>query len=124
MTRTASCACDRLSAVCSGEPRKVSLCHCQACQKRTGSTYGIAAFFRQDDVRTLGESRIYTRPSESGFPVAFHFCPECGSTVFWYPQRLPELIAVAVGAFADPSFPKPVQAVHAEHRHTWVPDIP
>jgi len=43
--------------------------------------------------------------SPNGFDVTFHFCAGCGSTVFWEPQRKPEMIAVAVGAFADQAFP-------------------
>jgi hypothetical protein len=34
------------------------------------------------------------------------------------------MVAVAVGAFADPAFPAPSQAVYAEHRHRWVPTVP
>jgi hypothetical protein len=123
MTRTASCSRGNLRAVCEGEPKRVSLCHCLACQKRTGSAYGIAAFFRDGDVGVHGRSSLYTRQGESGFPVIFHFCPDCGSTVFWKPQRVPDLTAVAAGAFADPTFPKPENAVHLETRHSWVGDL-
>ena len=56
--------------------------------------------------------------------VTFYFCPHCGSTVYWEPRRKPEIVAVAVGAFADPAFPAPSQAVYAEHRHIWVPNLP
>lgn len=122
MARLATCACGQLRARCAGEPRKVSLCHCLACQRRTGSTYGIAAFFPRDAVQVDGASRSYERPSDSGFPVRFHFCPDCGSTVFWEPQRMPDAVAVAVGAFADPGFPAPSQAVYGQHRHPWVRD--
>ena len=123
MMRMASCCCGNLRAVCEGEPTKVALCHCLACQRRTGSTYGIAAFFRDEDVSVHGRSSLYTRQGESGFPVIFHFCPDCGSTVFWKSQRVPELTAVAAGAFADPNFPKPANAVHLETRHSWVGDL-
>jgi len=118
--RLASCACGKLRVLCSGEPTKVSLCHCLACQKRTGSTFGIAAFFEKEQVRIDGATRRFERPSDSGFPVIFHFCPDCGSTVFWEPQRKPDYIAVGVGSFADPDFPAPDQAVYREHRHGWV----
>jgi hypothetical protein len=30
---------------------------------------------------------------------------------------------VAVGSFADPTFPSPSHAVHDEHRHAWVPPL-
>lgn len=118
--RTATCACGRLRLACRGAPLKVSLCHCLDCQKRTGSTYGIAAFFSRDAVRAEGDARTWTRPSDRGPPVTFHFCPTCGTSVFWEPQRLPDLVGVAVGAFADPSFPAPTQAVWDERRHHWV----
>lgn len=119
MARTATCACGQLSVRCKGEPAKVSLCHCLACQKRTGSTYGVAAFFRREDVQPTGDVQTFTRPSDSGYDVAFHFCPRCGSTVFWEPHRKPEMIAVAVGSFADPAFPAPSQGVNEESRHPW-----
>jgi hypothetical protein len=71
-------------------------------------------------VTPQGRASTYRRPSDSGFSVTFHFCPDCGSTVFWEPTRKPESIAVAVGAFADPSFPAPTQSVWNERRHPWV----
>ena len=119
-SRTASCACGQLRVVCVGEPEKVSLCHCLACQRRTGSTYGIAAFFARADARPEGRAKSYTRKADSGHRVTLHFCSECGSTVYWEPERKPDLIGVAVGAFADPSFPAPTQSVWEEHRHPWV----
>lgn len=123
MTRIATCACGNLRVTCAGEPAKVSLCHCLACQKRTGSAYGIAAFFSREDVRVDGPSRSYERQSDRGFPVRFHFCPDCGSTVFWEPQRKPDAVAVGVGSFADPTFPAPTQSVYGEYRHAWVSDL-
>ena len=121
MKRTATCACEQLRVTCTGEPVKVALCHCLDCQKRTGSTYGVAAFFPRREVETTGPSQTYRRTGDSGFAVTFHFCPHCGSTVFWEPARRPELIAVAVGSFADPAFPAPSQSVYNERRHLWVP---
>ncbi|EUB95158.1 glutathione-dependent formaldehyde-activating GFA [Rhizobium sp. CF080] len=121
MERIATCACGKLQAICQGEPAKVSLCHCLECQKRTGSTYGIAAFFDRAQVRIEGESKTYARLSDSGFAVNLHFCPDCGSTVFWEPQRKPDVIAVGIGSFADPGFPAPSQEVYDQHRHPWVP---
>ena len=123
-TRLATCACGQLTASCSGDPISVSLCHCFQCQRRTGSTYGIAAFFQRENVTVAGWRMAYIRASDSGYPVTFYFCPRCGSTVYWNPDRKPEMVAVAVGAFADPTFPAPSQAVYCEHRHSWVSDVP
>lgn len=119
-TRTASCACGQLKAVCSGEPRSVSLCHCRQCQKRTGGAFGIAAFFAREKVTIEGRYYSHARKSDSGHGVTFHFCPHCGSSVFWEPARKRDEIAVAYGAFADADFPPPSKEVYIELRHPWV----
>ena len=56
-------------------------------QRRTGSTYGIAAFYPREKVRVAGDATAYTRQSDSGYPVTFYFCPHCGSTVYWVRHR-------------------------------------
>lgn len=122
ISRTASCSCGRLSATCPGEPVSVSRCYCRECQRRTGSAYGIAAFFEASKVRISGESMEFTRPADGGHSVTFHFCPECGSSVFWFPSRKPDRIAVASGAFADPTFPGPTKSVYTEHKQNWLKD--
>jgi len=97
------------------------MCHCVACQRRTGSLFSIAAFFERSAVGVVdGRSKTFTRNSDVGKLVTFHFCPECGSTVFWEPERMPQLIGVAVGAFGDPSFPKPEQSVFTTCKHAWL----
>ena len=118
-TRLATCACRQLNVSCAGDPTSVSLCHCLECQRRTGSSFGIAAFFPRENVTATGKTKTFTRRSDSGHSVTFHFCPDCGATVFWEPDRKPEAIGVAVGSFADPSFPAPTKSVYAEHRHPW-----
>src|SRR5262245_66247274 len=75
VTRTATCACGKLRVTLSGDPVKISLCHCLDCQRRTGSMYGIAAFFSRENVEANGDFRTYGRSSDSGLAVNLHFCP-------------------------------------------------
>jgi hypothetical protein len=95
------------------------MCHCLACQRRTGSTFGVQARFPRDQVRTEGRSTQYVRTGDSGGRATFHFCPECGATVYYLIEGMPEVIAVPVGVFADPSFPAPRVSVYEERRHPW-----
>jgi hypothetical protein len=44
-------------------------------------------------------------------------------TVFWEPEQRPELIAVAVGMFADPDFEKPRISVGEKRQHPWTTAI-
>ena len=119
-TRHAACCCGQLSLEARGEPTRISMCHCLECQKRTGSAFGIQARFPEDAVALRGSSTAYTRTVDSGNRITFHFCPECGSTVFYRLEKWPGTIAVAVGAFADPSFPAPRVSVYEDRRHPWV----
>jgi hypothetical protein len=118
-TRRAACSCGQLNLVVEGEPVRVSLCHCLACQRRTGSTYGMQARFPQENVQIEGRSTVYERISDDGDARTFHFCPECGSTVYYRLAGV-DAIAVPVGAFADPTFPPPMISVYDSRRHPWV----
>jgi hypothetical protein len=121
ISRTASCHCGQLTLLCDGEPTKVSMCHCRDCQRRSGSAFSVAVFYRRASVRVAsGTTTMFERDSASGFPVNFHFCPRCGSNMFWEPRRLPDLIGVAMGAFADPSFPCPEQSVWMKDKYAWL----
>jgi hypothetical protein len=119
-TRIAACHCGAVEVACEGDPRKVSLCHCQQCQRRTGSAFSVAVFYTRDQVTARGVTARYVRPAASGFAVDFHFCPACGSNLFWYPERMPALVGVAMGGFADRDFAMPEQAVWAAEGHRWV----
>lgn len=119
-TRHAECHCGRLTATCVGEPVRISVCHCLACQRRSGSAFTVQARWPAEDVTTSGESRAWEKIGDSGGKGVFHFCPTCGSTVWYEIDALPGLIAVPVGAFADPGFPSPQFSVWEERRHRWV----
>ena len=97
------------------------MCHCVDCQRRTGSVFSIAVFYQRGSVSIeTGTSAVFERASASGAPVKFHFCAGCGSNVYWEAARLPDLIGVAVGAFADPQFPPPEQSVWTKDKHVWL----
>jgi hypothetical protein len=115
----ASCSCGQLRLVAHGDPIRVSMCHCLACQRRTGSTYGAQARFATVNVEITGSSTEYVRVGDEGTAIRFHFCPTCGATVYYWSGD-GSWRAVPVGAFADPSFPPPSVSVYEERRHPWV----
>jgi hypothetical protein len=47
-------------------------------------------------------------------------CPQCGSTVWFTQDVTPDLVAVAAGAFGDPTFPAPARSFYEQYRHPWV----
>ncbi len=104
---------------CEGEPLRVSVCFCLACQRRTGSAYGAQARFPAERARIEGEASTWERVGDSGGRATFVFCPRCAATVCWTVDGLPGSVVVPVGAFADPSFPGPTVSVYEERRHAW-----
>jgi hypothetical protein len=121
-TREAACHCGQLRLEVSGEPFAVSICNCLACQRRTGSAFGMQAGFKADQVQVTGRYNDYTRISDEADrkPHVFHFCPDCGSQVFYTEPDEPDRIVVSVGSFADPSFPPPTNSGYDSRRHPWV----
>ncbi len=120
-TRTATCACGHLQVIATGDPDRVSSCSCTDCQKRTGSAFGVTAFFKSENVELVsGEPKTFKRTADSGNTLSMSFCPNCGTTLMWHLADHPGRTVVAVGCFADPSFPAPERNVWAKHKHHWV----
>lgn len=118
--RTANCQCGQLSLACTGDPVRISTCHCLDCQRRSGSSFAAQARFPTENVTITGEARHWTRFGDEGGQGDMYFCPTCGSNVFYRLPAEPELIAVAIGAFADPTFPPPQYSVYEDRKHAWV----
>lgn len=143
-TRVASCNCGQLRVTCTGpDPDRVVMCSCFLCQKQTGSPFSVQARFPNEQVKIEGKSSTWKFPIEGAKPtpfrtcagsdgikmgidadlVTFHFCPTCGSTVYYYRKSDPARTGVRVGAFADPSFPPPMGSGFEEYAHPWISNI-
>lgn len=120
IAREASCSCGKIRARCKGEPVRISVCHCLECQKRTGSAFGAQARFPRENVEVSGEPSTFTRKGDEGSVATFRFCGHCGTTVWYATDDQPDIIAVTLGAFADPSFPPPRFSVYEERKHAFV----
>jgi hypothetical protein len=117
-TRDAVCSCGQLHLTVEGDPVRTSMCHCLACQRRTGSAFGIQARFATGQVQIAGRYKDYVRISDEGDERTFHFCPDCGATVFY--ELVPGFLAVPIGAFAEPGFPPPIVSIYESRRHPWL----
>jgi hypothetical protein len=142
-TRTASCNCGQLRVTCKGpDPDRVVMCNCFLCQKQTGSPFSLQARFPNEQVTIEGKSTTWMFPIDGAKPTSYrtcagsdgitesaadvvtsHFCPICGSTVYYYRKSDPARTGVRVGAFADPTFPPPMGSGFEEYRHPWTANI-
>ena len=119
-TRDAACSCGQLHLTVEGEPVRVAMCHCLECQRRTGAVISNQARFNRAQITFSGKATEWARTAESGNVLRYSFCPVCGSTVYWENTGFPDLVAIAIGTFADPNFPPPTISVWEECRHPWM----
>ena len=118
--RIASCSCGQLQAQVTGVPIRISICHCLACQRRSGSVFSAQARFDRAAVVVSGPSNQYTITGDEGGKATFNFCPTCGATVYFQNLGSEQFIVIPVGAFAEPGFPAPTVSVYENRRHAWV----
>jgi hypothetical protein len=117
----ASCRCGRLKAIATGEPVRVSVCHCLDCKKRSGSAFAVQARWPAEQVEVEGESRTWVHHADSGNRITHHFCPECGSSLHYAIEgKFDGLIAIPLGAFDDPNFVSPTFSVWEKRKHDWI----
>ena len=118
--RKASCSCGALSVGLRGEPVTVAMCSCEECQRRTGSAFGYSGYWEETAATIAGASKAWSRVSAVGRTLEFHFCPVCGSTVWWRAEFLAGKIGIALGNVDDGVGLTPSVAVWDKRRHPWL----
>ncbi len=116
----AGCHCGAVSVTVAAPITDVNVCHCQACQRRTGSPFGMIAWVAEEAATVSGETSAYVRTADSGRSFTSHFCPMCGTSILFTAPLKPGVIGIAAGCFANPDFPPPIRSVWEESRHLWV----
>jgi hypothetical protein len=124
-SRTASCRCGQLNATVTGEPARVSVCHCLSCKKRSGSAFAVQARWPAEQVAIEGRSKTFVKVADSGNSATYHFCPDCGSDVHYemdgkFDGKFNGLIAIPLGAFDEPYAFSPKFSVWEHRKHDWV----
>ena len=118
---TASCRCGQLKVSVTGEPVRVSVCHCLDCKKRSGSAFAVQARWPAEQFKSEGQSQTWTHHADSGNRITHHFCPECGSSMHYVIEgKFDGLVAIPLGAFDDPYFAAPAFSVWEERKTDWV----
>ena len=121
MTRTASCRCGQLRVTTTGEPVRVSVCHCLECKKRSGSAFAAQARWPAAQVTIEGQATSWSYTGDSGNRATFSFCPTCGAPLYYSVEgEMSDLVAVAVGAFDEPFLVRPQYSVYEERKQPSV----
>ena len=121
MNRMARCCCEEAGIEVEGLPVKHLVCHCDNCKRRTGSAFGISAYFENSQIiRYVGETKVYEKSSQFGLQKR-HFCGICGTTLYATLSDFPELTFIAGGCFTENPLPDPDRAIsQGDCVYKWV----
>ena len=122
LKRTAKCCCQKSQITAIGEPVLSAICHCKYCKKRTGSAFGLSAYFHQDKVSTESLLKTYHVNAETGEQVRF-FCGNCGTTLYWTTSAIPNHIGIASGCFNDPPLNAPRFIAMKDQQCVWLQNL-
>lgn len=115
----ASCQCGSLTVHSENGADFAVACACKACQARTGAAFGVGAYVRRAGTRIEGSSSTYARTADSGRHLTQHFCPTCGTTLFWELEMRPDHLGVAFGCLEEGQI-TPSRAIWLAEAHDWV----
>ena len=123
------CACGAVRYMVSGSPIFVNNCHCTLCQRQTGSTSVVNAFFESEAV-TLTEGTLteHVVKAGSGGDHTICRCERCGTALWSYYPRLGRLgLGLRVGTLDEPGRLRPDAVIFTADRMPWTAlpdDIP
>ena len=113
------CLCGRVRYSASGEPIFSGICHCQDCQKFSGSAFAAVIALPKAAVTVTGTLKIFTKNGDSGQPISRMFCPECGSGIMDEAVVMPDVAMLNVGTLDDPSWVKPASQIYCDSAQSW-----
>jgi hypothetical protein len=118
---TGGCLCGAIRYEVSGAPVRMAICHCDDCRKATGAAFTTNIFVNAADLKILtGVPKHYEHPTDSGATMTKEFCGNCGSQLFGYSSRGPEVKHVKVGTIDDASFVAPQVEVYTIRKLPYV----
>jgi hypothetical protein len=124
--RTASCCCGKSTIEVEGDPKLHIVCSCNDCKKRTGSAFGISAYFLDSQVKSKkGETATYEINNDETEQKR-HFCKSCGTTLFWKISRFPnipgisEMTGIAGGCFIESPLRSPTISASNSNKCVWL----
>ncbi|HVN88608.1 MAG TPA: GFA family protein [Candidatus Binataceae bacterium] len=116
------CLCGAVRYRVTGHPNVLlGVCRCNFCKRRTGSAFGISAYFDEAAVQITGELKTYQYHSdESARWLKTAFRPTCGTTVTLTSEAHPGARCITVGTFDDPNWLKPTRHVWTRSALHWI----
>lgn len=117
-----SCLCGSVSYKCSVEPSMTAVCHCNNCQKQTGTAFSIIVAVPEEAISftDAGSLSEYLTKGETGGAVRRRFCSNCGSPLVSIVESVPGAAFIKAGTLEDRSWLKPTLHIWCDTAQPWV----
>lgn len=122
MPLTGHCLCGQVSYSVDAEPMMTALCHCEDCQRQSGTTFSIVIAVERAAFQVQGDtlSTYRTRGTESGEERERKFCSACGSPIVTLMAESPDLAIIKAGTLDDRSWLTPEAEVWCDSEQGWL----
>jgi hypothetical protein len=121
MSITGGCHCGAIRYQADGEARTHALCHCTDCRRHAGAPMVGWTMYALDAVEVLqGTPKVYAS-SEHG---RRHFCPDCGTGLFYTNAViLPGIIDIQSATYDNPEAVPPRAHIQVAERISWMEKV-
>ncbi|MFD1613163.1 GFA family protein [Sphingomonas tabacisoli] len=115
---TGGCHCGAVRYEIEGEAAHSGFCHCSDCRRSAGAPLvAWIAFPASGLTVTKGEAKVYAS-SENG---RRHFCPDCGTGLFYFNEvALPGIVDIQSATLDDPEAAIPDAHINVAERISWM----
>ena len=114
------CHCGAVSYEMPAETHHSAICHCSDCRRHAGAPMVAWGLVGRNQLKVDGETKEYAS-SENG---RRHFCPECGTALFYTNEQIfPGMNDVQIATLDDPDEIVPNMQVQAAERVGWMERI-
>jgi hypothetical protein len=122
---TGSCLCGAVRYRSDAEPAMTAVCHCENCQRQSGTALSIIVGVPAGSIVFEGEGSLatYADRADSGRSVNRRFCKNCGSPIVSLVEMMPNVHFIKAGTLDDKSWLKPTMHVWCDSAQPWV-EIP
>jgi hypothetical protein len=115
------CLCGQVRYSANADPGYVFVCHCERCQKQTGTAFAILVGIQKSAILIQGRLKTFHGKGDSSQPVDRSFCPECGSPIVFEAAVFPSSAFIYAGTLDDTSWLDPKVHVYCDSKERWTP---
>jgi hypothetical protein len=117
---TGRCACSSIRYQLLAQPMFVHCCHCEDCQRLTGSAFVLNAIIETQAIKLLrGKPVAVSVPRENG-PHDIYRCPKCQTALLSDYGHKPNVRFVRIGTLDKPGTLKPDVHIFTRSKVKWL----